>query len=134
MSFGVFIHKTDSIYDDVPSVQYQFPKQYLSRAKTFEGGWVVYYEPKKVKQTKGYFAVAHVQEIIPDPKQEGMYLAIITPNSYLDFGNPVEFNSDGKLIEKGLYNDQGKISGRAQAAVREISSVDFKAIIDAGHR
>ena len=41
MAFGVFIHKTDSIYDDVPSVQYQFPKQYLSRAKKFEGGWVV---------------------------------------------------------------------------------------------
>lgn len=132
MSFGVFIHKSDSIYDDVPSVQYQFPKQYLSRAKKFEGGWVVYYEPKKVKGSKGYFAVSHVQEIVSDPSSDGMFLAIITPNSYLDFGNPVNFSPDGSLIEKGLYNDMGKISGRAQAAVREISSADFKAIIDVG--
>ncbi|MCP5087701.1 MAG: restriction endonuclease, partial [Rhodobacteraceae bacterium] len=33
MAFGVFIHRTDSIYDDVPSVQYQFPNQYLTRAQ-----------------------------------------------------------------------------------------------------
>lgn len=132
MSFGVFIHKSDSIYDDIPAVQYQFPKQYLSRAKKLEGGWVVYYEPTKVNQSKGYFAVAHVQEIIPDPKDNDMYLAIITQNSYLDFGNPVEFKQGGNLIEKGLYNELGKISGRAQAAVREISNADFKAIIDIG--
>jgi putative restriction endonuclease len=132
MPFGVFIHRSDSIYQDVPSVQYQFPKSYLSRAKRFEGDWIVYYEPTRVKDSKGYFAVAHVQEIIPDPSEEGMYLALITPNSYLDFGNRVDFKQNGKLIETGLYNDLGNISGRAQSAVREISSLDFTAIIDHG--
>ena len=64
-----------------------------------------------MKHSKGYFAVAHVQEIIADPSESDMYLAIITPNSYLDFGNQVEFKSNGSLIEKGLYNDLGRIFG-----------------------
>ena len=42
MAFGVFIHRTDSIYEDIPSEQYQFPKQYLSRAQQCEGDWIVY--------------------------------------------------------------------------------------------
>jgi len=30
MSFGVFIHRADSIYDDSPAERYQFPRQYLA--------------------------------------------------------------------------------------------------------
>jgi len=33
MTFGVFMHKDGSIYDDIPEVHYQFPKGYLSRAQ-----------------------------------------------------------------------------------------------------
>ena len=132
MSFGVFIHRTDSIYDDVPSERYQFPKQYLSRAQQCEGDWVVYLEPSKVKGTKGYFAVAKVQEIIPDPRSEDMYLAIIEPGTYLDFGDPVPFRSEEGLAERGLLNDRGAISGRAQAAVRVLSPDDFSKIITLG--
>ena len=132
MSFGVFIHRTDSIYDDVPSEQYQFPKKYLSRAQQCEGDWVVYLEPTKVKQTKGYFAVAKVQEIIPDPGNEDMYLAIIEKGTYLDFGDPVSFRDNQSIVERGLLNDQGNISGRAQAAVRTLSSSDFARIVERG--
>ena len=132
MAFGVFIHRTDSTYDDVPSEQYQFPKQYLSRAQQCEGDWIVYLEPTKVKQTKGYFAVAKVQEIIPDPGNGGMYLAIIERGTYLDFGDPVSFRDDQSLVERGLLNDQGNISGRAQAAVRTLSSTDFARIVARG--
>ena len=89
MAFGIFIHRSDSIYDDVPSERYQFPKQYLSRAKQCEGDWVVYLEPSKVRNTKGYFAVAKVQEIIGDPRNADMHLAVIEPGTYLDFGDPV---------------------------------------------
>ena len=35
-------------------------------------------------------------------------------------------------MERGLYNDSGNISGRAQAAVRPISESDFNRILDAG--
>lgn len=132
MAFGIFIHRTDSIYDDVPSERYQFPKQYLSRARQCVGDWIVYLEPSKVKHTKGYFAVAKVQEIIPDPANAEMYLAIIEPRTYLDFGDPVPFRIDGALIENGLLNDQGRISGRAQAAVRTLAPSDFAKIVELG--
>ena len=58
MTFGIFIHRVDSIYDDSPAERYQFPAQYLARAQACVGDWIVYYEPKKVRDTKGYFAVA----------------------------------------------------------------------------
>ena len=87
MGFGVFIHRADSIYDDSPAERYQFPSQYLSRAEPTVGDWIIYYEPRKVAETRGYFAVAKVQQIIPDPNVSGMYIVVIEPGSYLDFAN-----------------------------------------------
>lgn len=132
MGFGVFIHRTDSIYDDSPAEQYQFPSQYLSRAQTFVGDWIVYYEPRKVDATRGYFAIARVQQIIPDPSATGMYLALIEPSSYLDFATPVPFTDADGVIERGILNEQGRISGRAQSAVRSISPDDFERIVALG--
>lgn len=77
MGFGVFIHRSDSIYDDSPAEQYQFPGQYLGRVQACVGDWIIYYEPRKVAATRGYFAVAKVERVIPDPKAPGMYLALI---------------------------------------------------------
>lgn len=132
MAFGVFIHRTDSIYQDVPSEQYQFPKQYLGRARQCEGDWIIYLEPRKVKNTKGYFAVALVQEIVTDPRHADMFLAVIERGSYLDFGDPVPFRIEEKILEQSLLNDDGRISGRAQAAVRTISPADFTRIVERG--
>ena len=132
MAYGVFLHRTDSIYDDIPAEQYQFPKQYLSRALQFIGDWVVYLEPTKVKNSLGYFAIAKVQEIIPDPNHDDMFIAIIEANSYLDFGKSVPFRNGDQINERGLLNEHGRISGRAQAAVRPISEVDFSRILEQG--
>lgn len=132
MAFGVFIHRTDSIYDDIPSERYQFPKQYLTRVQRCEGDWIVYLEPSKVKNTKGYFAVAKVQEVIPDPRQQDMFIAIIEPGTYLDFGDQVPFRDHDTVVELGLLNDKGNISGRAQAAVRSLSPTDFARIVERG--
>lgn len=132
MAFGVFIHRADSIYDDSPAEQYQFPSQYLGRAQPFVGDWIVYYEPRKVSQTRGYFAVAKVQQIIPDPNAPRMYIAVIEPGSYLDFVNPVPFTGPAGIIETGVLNADGRISGRAQSAVRPLSSSDFNRIIQQG--
>lgn len=132
MAFGVFLHRTDSIYDDVPSERYQFPKQYLTRAQQCEGDWIVYLEPSKVRHTKGYFAVAKLQEIIPDPRKPDMLLAIIAPGTYLDFGDPVPFREENTIVERGLLNDIGKLSGRAQAAVRTLAATDFARIVERG--
>ncbi|TPN54064.1 MULTISPECIES: HNH endonuclease [unclassified Mesorhizobium] len=132
MGFGVFIHRSDSIYDDSPAERYQFPSQYLRRVEACVGDWIIYYEPSKVDDTRGYFAMAKVQQVIPDPAAPGMYLALIEPGSYLDFANPVPFNGTDGLAERGLLNDQGRISGRAQSAVRPISPSDFNRIVDLG--
>lgn len=132
MTRGVFIHRSDSIYEDSPAERYQFPAQYLTRVTACVGDWVIYYEPRKVLGTRGYFAVAKVQEIIPDPRTPTMYFALIESGSYLDFANPVPFSDQENIIEKGLLNSDGRISGRAQWAVRPISTVDFNRIVDLG--
>lgn len=132
MGFGVFIHRSDSIYDDSPAERYQFPSQYLSRVEACVGDWIVYYEPRRVAETRGYFAVAKVQRVIPDPKAPGMYLALIEPESYLDFVNPVPFNDAIGPVERGVLNEHGRLSGRAQSAVRPLSSEDFKRIVELG--
>lgn len=132
MAFGVFIHRTDSIYDDSPAEQYQFPPQYLGRVNSCVGDWIVYLEPSKVKQTRGYFAVARVQQVIADPKTPGMYLALIEPGSCLDFARPVAFSGPEGVVEQGVLNDKGRVSGRAQSAVRPLSARDFRRIVTMG--
>jgi putative restriction endonuclease len=132
MAFGVFIHRVDSIYDDSPAERYQFPHQYLGRASACIGDWIIYYEPRKGPGARGYFAVAKVDQIIPDPTAPGMHLALIAPGTYLDFANPVPFSGPDGLVERGLLNTDGRISGRAQAAIRPLSSDDFNRIVGLG--
>lgn len=132
MARGVFIHRTDSIYDDSPAERYQFPRQYLGRVRECLGDWIVYYEPRKVRDTRGYFAVAKVMDVIVDPAAPNMYLALIEPGSYLDFPNPVPFSGPDGLVERGVLNEQGRVSGRAQAAVRPLSVPDFNHIVELG--
>lgn len=132
MAKGVFLHRADSIYNDRPADQYQFPSQYLTRAERFVDDWIVYYEPRRGPTAKGYYAIARVQQVIPDPSTAGMYLAIIEPGSYLPFERAVPFSGPAGLVERGLLNEAGAISGRAQAAVRPMSLEDFNRILDLG--
>jgi putative restriction endonuclease len=132
MGFGVLVHRSDSIYADSPAEQYQFPSQYLGRIDNCVGDWIVYYEPTRVADPRGYFAVAKIQRVIPDAAAPGMYLALIEPGSYLDFAKPVPFNDATGPVERGVLNEQGRISGRAQSAVRPLSPEDFKHIVELG--
>lgn len=61
-----------------------------------------------------------------------MFIAVIEPGSYLEFATPVPFSGVDGLVEQGLLNEQQRISGRAQSAVRPISPRDFNRIIDLG--
>ena len=132
MTFGVFMHKDGSIYDDIPEVHYQFPKSYLSRAQQMVGDWIVYREPVKIPNSKGFFAVAKVEEIIPDPAEPDRFRAIIEKGSYLPFEPTVPHMVNGEHVEQGVLNEEGKVSGRAQAAVRPLSNSDFARIIALG--
>lgn len=134
MSHAVWMHRADSIYDDSPPERYQFPRQYLGRVKPSIGHWIVYLEPTKVPGSRGYFAIAQVAGVVPDPTEQGMFIAHIEPGTYLPFAQPVAFNVDGQPVERGLLNEQGRLSGRAQAAVRPLSSEDFNRILDIGFR
>ena len=64
MGFGVFMHKDGSIYDDIPEAHYQFPKSYLARAEQVLNDWIIYLEPAKEPNSKGFFAVAKINKII----------------------------------------------------------------------
>ena len=61
-----------------------------------------------------------------------MFLALIEPGSYLEFPNPVPFSGPDGLVERGVLNDEGRISGRAQSAVRPLSASDFNRIVELG--
>lgn len=124
MARGVFLHRADSIYDDRPEVQYQFPKQYLGRARDLEGDWIIYCEPRRGGGGRGYFAMARVQRIIDDPAAPGMHLALIEPGSYVDFERNVPFRTPEGRVERDVPN--------AQWAVRPISLADFNRILDLG--
>lgn len=132
MARGVFLHREDSIYNDLPAERYQFPSQYLSRASQFVGDWIIYYEPRRGPTGKGYFAIARVERIVPDPSAAGMYLALIEAGSYLPFERLVPFSGPDGWPERGVLNEAGRISGRAQAAVRPILLEDFNRILDLG--
>ena len=124
MARGVFIHKADSIYEDQPETQYQFPAMYLDRASNLIGDWIIYYEPVKVRNSKGYYAIARVQSIVADPTAKGMHLALIEPGTYLDFERPVPFTGAQGRPERGVANPQW--------AVRPISLEDFNRILELG--
>ncbi len=124
MGFGVFMHKDGSTYDDIPEVHYQFPKVYLSRAKQMVGDWIVYREPVKTPNSKGFFAVAKVERIIPDPDRVDHFRALIEQGSYLPFEPTVPHKIGGQPVERDLAN--------AQAAIRPLSSSDFTRIISLG--
>lgn len=131
MAKGVFLYREDSRYEDRPWAVYQFPETYLSRASQMVGDWIIYMEPVKAGR-KGYHAVAKVDRITPDPSSPGMHLAIIDPSSYLDFDHNVAFQSGGEYPELSVLNEAGRVSGRAQAAVRTIPAEDFNRIVGLG--
>ena len=131
MAKGLFPYRGDSIYRDRPFEFYRFPSQYLSRAKQFVGDWVVYMEPVKAGR-RGYHAVAKLKKIVPDPEQPGMWLALIDEGSYVPLGKDVPFRSAGEVVEKGVLNGDGKVSGRARSAVRPLSDSEFDRILRFG--
>jgi putative restriction endonuclease len=128
---GVFVTGSHSIYGDVPKDFYRFPSNYLPAARRMVGQWIVYLEPRRAGG-RGYFAVAQVERIEPDPATPGMYLALIVEGSYLDFGTTVPFSIEKLPMERTLLNEDGSIKGSKQLAVRPLSNADFNRIIEIG--
>lgn len=131
-SKGVFVIGSHSIYEDEPERFYRFPPRWLANAEKVVGNWIIYQEPRRAGQ-RGYYAVAKVERIVTDPSTQGMYLALIEPGSYLEFGRDVPFQLDGRAVERGLLNPDGRLNnGRAIQSIRSISDEDFNRIVGLG--
>lgn len=129
----VLLHKAGSIYDDEPDVVYDFPRAYLKAMREGVGDWVIYYEPVKAGP-RGYFAVARIRQIIAKPKEEGRFLALIEPGSFLAFDREVPRLVDGMPLESALAGPDGtpRQGGAVQLAVRRLSEADFARIVNLG--
>jgi putative restriction endonuclease len=104
----------------------------MANASKVVGNWIIYQEPRRAGP-RGYYAVAKVDKIAPDPADAGMYLALIEPGSYLEFGRDVAFQLDGKAVELGLLNSDGRLNnGREIQSIRPISNEDFNRIVGLG--
>lgn len=132
MTNGVFLHRSDSPYDDVPSASYQFPARYRSAAEQCVGDWIIYLEPRRANLARGYFAVAKLSAIMPDPNVDDSFIGQIEDGTYLDFANPVPFNGPSGIVEKSILNADGKVGGRRQSAIRTIPKEDFVRIAELG--
>ena len=129
----VLLHKADSIYEDEPDKQYDFPRSYLKAVEEAVGDWVIYYEPVKAGP-RGYFAVARIQDVIEKPRVPGRFLAIVEAGSFLPFDNCVPRSMRGRPLEAALAEKDGtpKKGGAVQRAVRRISEADFARIVNLG--
>lgn len=128
----VFVVGSHSIYADQPDRFYRFPQQWLNAAARAVGQWIVYQEPRRAGP-RGYYAAAKVEQIVRDPADPAMYLALIEPGSYLEFGRDVPFQLDGQAVERGLLTGDGRLNnGRAIQSIRPISDDDFDRIVQLG--
>lgn len=129
----VLLHRADSKYGDVPDARYDFPKAYLKAVTEGVGDWAVYYEPVKAGP-KGYFAVAKIQQVIPNPAADGRYLAVIAPGTFLEFDAGVPRLIDGRPMESALAHPDGttKSGGAQQSAVRRLPEAEFARIVNLG--
>lgn len=129
----VLLHRADSIYDDEPDREYDFPRDYLRAAEDGVGDWIVYSEPVKAGP-RGYFAVARIERIIPNPRTPGRFLALIEPGSYLEFDRPVSRLHEGRPMESALAYPDGrpKPGGLTQSSVRRLPEREFAAIVGMG--
>lgn len=132
MANGVFTHRADSVYTNTPAARYHFHKRYLGRVRACLDDWIIYYEPVTVRGARGYWAVARVEHIVGDPERADLFYAVIEPASFFQFTDFVPFAGHAGPIEHGLLNTAGKLSGRAQAAVRRVSYSDFARIVNTG--
>ncbi len=129
----ILLHRADSIYEDRPDSQYDFPKQYLKAVQEAVGDWIIYYEPVKAGPL-GYFAAAKISAVIPKPGEPGRYLALIQPGSFLTFDREVPRLLEGRPLETALTAEDGgpKAGGAQQLAVRRIPDAEFARIICLG--
>ena len=138
MTKAIFTTKVNPTYDDLPEVQYHFPKTYLSVAEAAVGDWIVYYEPRRTSGDQAsmggrmsYFATARVTSITKDPTRDGHFYAYVS--DYLEFDRAVPFREGDYYYESGLQRADGHTNkGAFGRSVRRIPDDEYEFILRAG--
>lgn len=139
MTKAVLTLSPESIYDDLPEKQYQFPKTYLNQMQSAVGDWVVYYEPRRNSGPsssggrQSYFAIAVVERVRPAPQSANQFYADLS--HFLPFYSLVPFKEAGAYFESSLRREDGQTNkGAFGRAVRLIPDHEYAAIVEAGFR
>ncbi|MBX6321001.1 MAG: HNH endonuclease [Rhodospirillaceae bacterium] len=136
MAKAVLTTRVESSYDDVREVRYHFPRTYLRAMEATVGDWIVYYEPRRLSDTRQggrmvYFAIAKVERIEPDPRRPDHFYAHLS--GYLEFARAVPFQEGDFYYESALRRPDGRTSkGAFGRAVRLIPDAEFELILQAG--
>lgn len=138
MAKAVFTTKLSPAYDDLPEERYHFGQSLLNEVLKAVGDQIVYYEPRRISTEassrggrSGYFAIAQVTEVVPDPNTPKMYYAHIA--NYLNFDTVVPFRGPGGTFETKLSNADGSTNkGAFGWSVRGVPDHEFETILAAG--
>lgn len=133
MAKAVFLHRPNSIYDDLPEERYQFPKQYRAPAFDAVGDWIIYNELSGGKGSSGYSSMAQIDRIERDPADPDMYYAYMVPGSFLSFESFVPYRDGSNFLESRLTTGTNRPTGVAQSAVRFLPDLDFFRIVQRGN-
>ncbi|RYX79991.1 restriction endonuclease [bacterium] len=138
MAKGVFTTKLSPAYDDLPEVQYHFPRTYLRQVEQTLGDSIVYYEPRRgtaEANSRGgrqiYFAIARPQTITQDPRNTDLFYCHLS--DYLDFDHAVPFREGEAYRESILQKSDGSTNkGAFGRSVRIIPDEEFQDILTLG--
>ena len=140
MPKAVLTTRVAPTYDDLPEVRYHFPHTYLNTVKRALGGWIVYYEPRRLGGTRStsggrqsYFATARLVKIEADPRTKGHYYAFV--EDYLEFDRAVPFRvREGQFYYEHLLRkaDGSTNKGRFGRSVRFLEDAEYYQILAAG--
>ena len=102
-----------SVQAEEPDRFFRFGPQLLNHSLRAVRQWILYKDG-----TRGYYAAAKVEQIVRDPVDPAMYLALIEPGSLLEFGRDVSVE-----IEKAELDSP---------SIRAISDAEFERIVALG--
>ena len=93
---SIFTTNDYDVSDGRIDTRYVFRSKNLNQAEASIGNWIIYYRPDWAARSAlppGYFAMARVEGIEPEPLRPGYLLARIA--DYRDFDRTVAFNEGG---------------------------------------
>lgn len=131
---SIFTTKCDGVGDGRIETSYVFKSVNLNQAEASIGNWIIYYRPTRAARSAlppGYFAMARVEGIDPEPVRPGYLLARMA--DYRRFDRTVPFKEGGHYYEKALgKTDATGNPGQFSLGVRNLPPIEFKQIVAAG--